>query len=217
MASITNRRSDPARHASYSEAVRGIYIDFEGFKDTSPALLGLLREGSDEQFEQIVFDDELEAAAVAKGLRTGRLDAEIERLIAGAKSEERMIFAFTRHEQHVVNSYTSHGDDFRPLHKDAHKIASRWYNRYHRGEELRDKSLRGFQEFMGNPRPTFMGLQQATKRLRDVRNMLKAKGSYEALTPVAKGKWGKLLAHNRMDCTCLRQLMLMATKEMGHP
>jgi hypothetical protein len=39
--------------------------------------------------------------------------------------------------------------------------------------------------------------------------MLIKRGRYERLTPTAKGKWTKLLAHNKIDCDGLRALMLL--------
>jgi hypothetical protein len=36
---------------------------------------------------------------------------------------------------------------------------------------------------------------------------------YEALTPVAKGKWTRLLSYNKYDCTDLKALMLHVTTE----
>ena len=36
------------------------------------------------------------------------------------------------------------------------------------------------------------------------------RGSYEAITPVAKAKWTKLLSHNEWDCRGTRHVLLRA-------
>ena len=45
--------------------------------------------------------------------------------------------------------------------------------------------------------------------------MIQARGSYDALTPVAKGKWTKLLLQNRARCEGMRALMLALVEQAG--
>jgi len=62
--------SDKTVHGviSREDAARAIYVDFEGFKDKSPCLIGILVEGT---LEQVVLDRRLFAAAVASRCRKG--------------------------------------------------------------------------------------------------------------------------------------------------
>ena len=70
------KKKNPHASISSAEAERAIYIDFEGFQDKSPSLIGVLVEND---FEQIVLDPELESAARAKSMRLVNLSDEIGR------------------------------------------------------------------------------------------------------------------------------------------
>ena len=203
--------TDPSRHATYRQAERGIYLDFESFEEQAPNLMGILVES---ELTQVVLDAVLKSAAEAKQLRVSELGIEMENLVKRARDERRYIFAFTRHELDVVRKHTVIADDFASLYKDGHKIAKRWFNRFHRGEFIEGRRLADFMEFTGNKRPSYLGSQQAAQRLRHVRDMLIRRRAYDRLTPVGKAKWSKLLAHNALDCTGLRDLVLRATREM---
>ncbi|UCH24956.1 MAG: hypothetical protein JSV66_13525 [Trueperaceae bacterium] len=202
------RNNDKSRRASHKEAVRGIYLDFEGFKDSPPALLGI---SVDEAFEQVVLDPALALAAEAKGLRVSTLPKEMKRLMKESKKTGRFIFAYSRHEAKVVGEHTKFGEKFEAVYKDGRKIAKRWFKKEHSKDALPDWSLQSFMRFIGSSRPRYLGYGNATSRLQDVRDMLEQRGSYEALTPVAKGKWTRLLNYNRYDCTGLKALMVHAT------
>ena len=202
---------NPTRHATPTEAQRGIYIDFECMKDEPPALVGVLLE---DHFEQIVFDPVLQPASMAKHLRTNTLEAEIRRLLDLCESQGRCVFAFTRHELNVTYEYTILGVNLEDFYRDGHKIAKRWFNILHHGESIDGWRLQDFQKFTRQPRPAYLGNQKAAKSIRDVRNMLIRRKEYERLTPVAKGKWTRLLDYNRLDCIDLREIVLLATEEL---
>ena len=59
------KKKNPHASISSTEAGRAIYIDFEGFQDKSPSLIGVLIE---DKFEQIVLDPGLVSAASAKAM-----------------------------------------------------------------------------------------------------------------------------------------------------
>ena len=82
------RKKNPHASIFSAEAERAIYIDFEGFQDKSPSLIGVLIE---DKFEQIVLDPELESAASAKSMRLAILGDEVQRLIDLSIKEDRYI------------------------------------------------------------------------------------------------------------------------------
>ena len=45
--------------------------------------------------------------------------------------------------------------------------------------------------------------------------MIVRRGRYDALTPVAKGEWTKLMNHNAIDCRGMRALVEVSTAALG--
>ena len=70
------------------------------------------------------------------------------------------------------------------------------------------KDLKSYLSLIGYPRPVSLGLQKSTSRIKAVSEMLTKKKSFEELTPTVKGKWTKLLAHNRHDVEGMKALVL---------
>ena len=139
-----------ASRATPSEARDAIYIDFEGFKDREPSLIGIRVE---ENFEQVLLDPALSDAARAKGLKVQALKEVVKDLVDQADLESRRIIAFTQSEINKIEQYTGQGESLLPHYRDAHKIAKRWYNRNHHGEGIAGWSLKDFMAFLGNPQP----------------------------------------------------------------
>ena len=187
-----------------SQARRGIYIDFEGFKDKEPSLVGILVEND---FKQIILDPDLEQAAQAKNLKTLSLECAIRHVGERAKNENRKIFAFSQHELKVALEYTSVGRSFSSRYKDVHKIAKRWFNKTHQARPLEDWGLKSFMKFLDIPLPKKLGNHNPTYKLREVKNMLINRKEYDLLTNVKKNHWTSLLAYNKWDCLSLQRLV----------
>ncbi len=191
------------------EAIRAIYIDFEGFADESPAILGILCRYT---FRQVVLDPRLERAASAKDLEMTSLNAVVEELLTKCRAEDRPLVPYTQYEKLVIRQ---HADvDVSPVYRDARKIARRWINAFHPDADLGERSLLNHLDFIGFERPTHLGSGVQTGRLRDVIAGLEARGSHQRLTAVQKGKWTKILNHNRIDCCGMRDLVLRAASEL---
>jgi hypothetical protein len=203
---------NPHALISMNDANKAIYIDFEGFVDKSPSLLGILKE---DNFEQVVFDINLISAAEAKSLRYAELDEEIERIIKCAKKEHRYIVAYSQHELRVIKTYTSF--DITEQYRDARMIAKRWKNKcltLTQEQKSSLKTLKDYLAFIHYERGAFLGENQSTSRLKSVIDMSIKRGEYSNLTAVAKGKWTKLLKHNEIDCKGMKALVLKAAKEI---
>ena len=192
------------------EIERAVYIDFEGFVESPPSLAGI-RCGDD--FYQTVFDDALESAAAAKGLQLAFIDDFLQGLLDRCRREGRRLVAFSQREKDAAALWAD--VDFASVYCDGRKVAKRWVNRAGRGAELEDWSLKSFLRFISFERPANLGTQQATQRLEHVRAMLIRRGDYQSLTPTAKGKWARLLAHNKIDCDGLRALMQLTADQLS--
>jgi hypothetical protein len=129
-----------------------------------------------------------------------------------SECEERPIIAYSQHELNLFMAYAQ--IDIAKLYRDARMIAKRWKNMVHPDARLKSRSLKDFLEFIGFARPTHLGYRKSTKRLNAVREMLRRKGSFDALTPVVKAQWTKLLEHNVIDCRGMRAVVLRAATEL---
>jgi predicted nuclease of restriction endonuclease-like RecB superfamily len=206
---MARRRINPHAVISLMEAERGIYIDCEGFAEQSPALIGIL---IGDNLEQVLLDQELEPIAIAKGHRMSSLTEVAMQLAQQSEREERPIIAYSQHELNLLMKYAR--IDISKVYRDARMIAKRWKNILHPDVPLKSRSLKDFLEFIGFTRLKYLGYRKSTKRLNAVREMLRRKGSFDALTPVVKAQWTKLLVHNAIDCRGMRALVLRAASEL---
>jgi hypothetical protein len=188
-----------------------LYVDFEGFRGKTPALIGVLIE---EELEQIVLDPLLASAARSKNLRISDLKTEVARLLSLASSQERLVIGFTEHEPRTVRTHC--GLELGETYADAHKIARRWKNLMHHQKAIPNNKLLNFLRFVKYPVPRHSGIQQSTRRLRHVRDMLAEREEYWRLTPAAKRDWVRFLLHNEHDCRGMRFLMQRVAKELPH-
>ena len=185
---------------TFREALDGIYIDFEGPLNDPPALLGCLIDGC---LERIILDEGLRLAADYSHFRLSSLDKEFNRILDMAISEDRKIFAFSHTERTIFRKFSGLLDrlsEFEPVYVDILPISRKWTRDFFPEEKDLRHSLKDLSALIGFPYPPSIGKQKAAKRIRDVRNMLAGRSSYDDLTPTAKGKWTKLLKYNRLDC-----------------
>ena len=192
------------------EAREAIYIDFEGFVEKSPTLVGVLIEG---EFEQTVFDPRLSPAAEAKGLQMADLPDFVAEMVGLSLKQNRCIVAYSQHEKNLILQYSGIGLEGR--YRDARKTAVRWKKWLYPKENIRAYGLKDFLKFINYPRGDYLGEMETTSRLRAVIGMLERRVNYNELTPVVKAKWTKLLQHNKIDCTGMCALTLRAAKEIS--
>lgn len=206
---MIRRGVNPHAVISTKEAERGIYIDFEGFEEKPPTLLGIL---IDNHLEQVVLDPEMELVAAARGHRLCSLDAEARRLLKLSSDEQRLIIAYSQHERKQIVTYAQ--IDIGGHYRDARMIAKRWRITLHLDKPLAGNGLKDFLEFIDFSRRSHLGQRKSTKRIRAVRDGIRAKHSYHALTAVQKAQWTKLLEHNAIDCHGMRALSVLAAREL---
>jgi hypothetical protein len=206
------RTSTKNPHASISvpEAQKAIYVDFEGFQGQSPSLIGILADGS---LTQVVLDSRLNTAAAAKGCRMDSILDVATTLKRWCQDGGRKLVGYSQHELQVFAEYA--GVDFTAEYRDARMIAKRWWNKCRPGAPRQDNGLKTFLEAIGRPYPTCFGEQKVTSRLRAVINMLGNRGTYDALTPVVKSKWQKLLSYNEYDCRGMQELVALSSTEIA--
>ena len=196
-----NSSGTPCAVAS-AAARRAMYIDFRGVRGSPPALLGQLTE---QRFEQVVFDMDYADAALAKDLRVNALEAEVGALLERARDEERLVFGFAPRTLEILAQYRAAVSDLGLVYRDGQQLGAAWCARAGKSERAAG-SLSALLRSIGATRPRHLDSKATTKSLRDVGSMLRARGSYDALTPVAKAKWTNLLQQSRAHCEGLRML-----------
>ena len=206
---------------SPDQARRALYIDFEGTMTDPASFLGIACEG---EWEVIVVEEAL-WPTVSHGARGGSIrQATIREALTElrnrAKRESRTIVAWsTRELDEIQSTLPDAGPEaawWTANLINALPIAKRWAKQNsvpiraipstHGGRENR-YSLTGFMEAVGFEVPKTFGPGNSAQRIRHVRTQLATRGSFEALTRTAKGKWSRGLQHNRYDCLGLAAVM----------
>ena len=224
------------RYPSSNELRRAIAIDFEGNEKLSPTLLGVAVEG---EWSANVLEDQFEST-VAYGVQNGTITyapllEALEHVRQRAMRERRLVVAWSNHE---IETILFHIQSRRQrIWWQTHLInglliAKRWRKAtgvtiepIETGKYVNRNPLRSYMNAVGYPVPATDRLGQTGQRLRLVRSQLKQRGDFAKLTPVQKGKWTKVLTHNRHDCLGLLAVMTSvadiakesAAKKEKHP
>ena len=202
------------------EALRGIYIDFEGTAVDPPSFLGAIwLHGDTQNFIQYVLEKTLWPAARAKAAwcQQARWD-DLKEIKELSEKEDRLIFAWSNHEANALQEYSPEGDWFSSNVINAIPIAKKWKKEFHPDVEFKKdpkqpmlgkNRLDRYLKLIGYEVPASFGSGNSAGRIRYVRNMLNDRnGDYSKLTPVAKAKWTKALKHNWHDCDGMRELLI---------
>ena len=187
-----------------AEADNAIYIDFEGFEDREPSMIGSL---IGETFEQVIFDGTLRLAAENNDLGFIPIEVYLTKIRDKAIAEDRRIVAYSSHEKTIFQQYVKL--DISRQYADARLIA-KVLRRDLEPDAPRPKALKEYFELIGYNRPTYLGERRTTSRIRAVADMLSKRKSFQSLTPVVKAKWTKLLQHNKHDVVGMRALIRAA-------
>ena len=186
------------KRLSYAEALRALYIDFEGQEDKPPVLLGTFRRGRgpDPYVHQVVLDPVFEAAGPEKR----ELKDAIEIVVRRAEKADRRIVAWTEHELDIVRRL---GDDhpelvarFEARYANAHAVAKRWMNRLHPDDRPAEGTLAAYLDAIAHDVPPGAGPGHVGDTIRALRPALTAG---RRLTPRQKARWTRLLQHNQHD------------------
>ena len=196
------------------EAEDALYIDFEGGKNQSPVLIGVLRRqgrGPEPFVRQVVLDADFRPL-------TGEvltLRAVVENIVRRAEARNRRIVSWSRHDLRVVQGLRDEDPAlvarFERRYADGRSIAERWTSTARQAERPADGSLAGYLQFIGYVAPADAAPDQVGETIRRLRPRLR-RG--HALTPNQRQRWQRLLAHNRHDCAGMRAVCLRATEEL---
>ena len=195
-----------------AEALRALYVDFEGEKDKTPVLLGVHRRGGSDRphVHSHVMD-----AAFAWGANVTSLHDAVLNVVMRAEKGDRRIVAWTEHELKIVRTYLDEDPElvrrFEARFANAKRLAERWRNRLHGGDKPTDGRLASYLAHVRYEVPAEGAPGDVGETIRKLR-ATSPRGN--ALTALQVERWRRLVEHNRHDCIGMRRLTLMATEAL---
>jgi hypothetical protein len=215
----SREESDQIRRRGYSrlsadEAKQALYIDFEGEKDKSPVLLGVMRRpGRGPQ--PFLVQDAIDQTFAPLASRVLTLQAAVENVVRRAESRECRIVAWSEHELEIVQTLEDEDPQlvarFESRFANARAIAVRWRNKLYAGDKPTQGRLADYLALIGYPLPPGANGGQVGDTVRRIRRRLEYGRS---LTAADQQAWSRLIEHNRHDCGGMRKVCLKATAEL---
>lgn len=182
-----------------SEAIRAVYIDFEGFMNLPPTFIGVR---IDNHFSQLIFDMDLELAAKAHNLEVVDGKKYLDSLVKKARAENRRIIGFSSHEKTVFKEFFQL--DIRDLYADARLLAKFLRKTVLKNAVTTPKDLTSYLYAL-NYLKKDNAIKKTTSRINAIKKMLIARRiqygelAFEKCTSTNKSKWTKVLQHNDDD------------------
>jgi hypothetical protein len=209
---------------SRTEALRGIYIDFEGRLEGPPVLLGVLwvpRQGRDPRFVQYIVDSRFRSAVSPPRTESRPLERAIELLVRRATDQRRVLIGWSTHEVDVVREHAPGiADQFEAVYRDGKAAAKRWRSRerpdldIERDERKRKHRLSVYAQLFDYPRPDDLGVKDVGMALGRLRSTV-ASVDFEHLDDRKKCEWEMVLRHNEFDCRATRHVCVAALDSLG--
>ena len=215
------------------EALRGIYIDFEGGGSVRRALLGALwlDDTNEFVFRQYLLDEELwplgeERSADNESVwEPADLTETLKELRQLAEAENRLVFAYSEHEQKMIEEHLQEGEllDWWWQEENlvnARIVAKRWKTLKHPGRRFDPQegktsewhSLENYLNLIGYEVPPEHGSGVVATAIALVRNeLINTDGG--PLSDEAEFAWEQLAMHNFHDCCGMRELMIICGRE----
>lgn len=198
---------------SAADALRALYVDFEGNKDQPPVLLGVHRRGRGAR--PYVQQDVTDPAFDGLVPRYFPLPEAVRNVVRRAEHRNVPIVAWTEHELKVVRRDCA--DDanlvarFEACYVNAYSVAKYWRNRLHGGARPDEHTLYRWLELVGWEVPTEAEAGHVGATLTSLRATLERGGHP---SPRQLAAWDRLVEHNRQDCAGMRRLCIVATREL---
>lgn len=204
----------PFARLSACEAQDALYVDFEGAKDQPPVLLGTLRRRGRGE-EPFVHQEVLDPLFAQMGPPYLPFRQAISKLVVRAEARDRRIVAWTEHELEVVRRLCVDDPElvarFEARYANARAVARRWVNRCRPDEPPADGTLGAHLKLIGyevpvDAEPGHVGdtIRAITRTLAGGRLPTQAQGD----------RWSRLLRHNAHDCAGMRDVCILATRDL---
>ena len=209
----TDRAARTLKQLTLAEALRALYIDFEGRIDKPPVLLGIHRRGRGARpyVQQDVVDERFTGLVP----RYMPLHDAILNVVRRADAGDRRIVAWSHHELNVVRALLADDPElvarFTARYVDARAVAKRWRNKLHAGDRPDETSLANYLALIAYEVPEDAAPGRVGSTLGDLADRL------DRGLPLTSGqlvRWDRLVEHNRFDCAGMRAVCLQAAREL---
>ena len=211
----------PIQLLSEQDALRAIYLDFEGTIADPPSLLGVLYLEDDEQdpeFVQYVHERAFESAFPSRPwCRNLSIESALGEIGQLAREENRILVAGSGRENRAIDQYVDSsdvGDLVAGNLVDARILARKWKRRFYPEVVFPYVTGQGrhrlaeYMKLVGYHVPASHGPGNTGQRIRYVRRQLVSRcGDFSSITATGKAKWTNLLKHNFHDCAGLRAVL----------
>jgi hypothetical protein len=181
-----------------------IYIDFEGFMEKPPSLIG---EFKNNKFTTYIFSETLigipnhECKNCSINIIHIDLSTYLKNLITECKENNKKIVAFSERELKVFKAYNL--DEIEKYYVNAHREIKTWF-RKDRIPKPKPFSLNNLLTYWEYPTTEF-GNRQTTQRIRSTEQQLAVReNDFSKLTNTVKIKWSKVMHYNRQDVEGLK-------------
>jgi len=196
----------PNRH----EIENGFYLDFEGYKNSLPALCGY-RIGGTGPVTYVAFTNELKWAAKDSGIELKDRHS-FYRWLVDEKLKNRVLFAFSEHEDKMLQKMSLPKNPGQAPRKNRLKryrnvltIAKRGFKG--KTPDNFENSLVNFCDLAGIPIGEEYGKGEVTKWLSEVKKYSCSKYKWKSAPQSARDSWQKILNHNAIDVTRMYDLL----------
>ena len=176
-----------------------IYIDFEGFIEKPPSIVGELKNNN---FKVYVFSETLQGIpdhmCEKCEINIFHMDLRtyLDNLIYECKANKKKIVAFSTRELDVFKECNI--NEIEKYYINAHKEIKKWFKE-NKLQRPRPFSLDNLMSYWEYPTKEF-GNRQTTQRIRSTEQQLVVKrNDFSKITKTVKIKWSKVLHYNRQD------------------
>lgn len=212
---------------THAQAKRAIYVDFECLKTKPPhpALLGVLIGAADDDVDQLIVDERLAPARVAKRERTLVVAAgdTVEAIVNLARTDHRRVIGWSLFDRdRMIEIRPDLTGDIRALYANALPVARAWRHAVHPSFPIETAdahaakhTLDKYALLAGYRHAHKLVNAQPARWIRHALDQLGATGGrYSRTTKQTKRDWHRLLDYNRHDVLALRHIARRATREI---
>ena len=197
-----------------------IYLDFEGYMNKEPSLVGYLLNN---EFKQVILDEDYLPIAQETNIKFQKYEEFCNEILTISNQSGQPIVAWSENEYDLFRQFGILFE-YRNLLKETKSVLRKNANLSAKHKDMDEYWVGQSTNRAGSSNPNHSRYKQkrwklitilklleypklnsgygsgvVTKRLTDVKSGLKARGSYNLLTNVQKSKWTKLLHHNQVD------------------
>ena len=179
-----------------------IVIDFEGFKDHHPSMVGIWEQYHRDHkphFRTLILDPQLKGLASMENPRVKNqsLNVFMNRISNRARRENKKIIAYSEHE---LLKFGESGIDISDCYVNARAETKTWFTINKIPNRPKPLGLKPVLKYLNYPALIDYGTQRVTEKIKRIKNQLILHNQDPTkLTPLAQENWRDLVAYNEQD------------------